>query len=152
MFLTQVDWQMSEGVRALSNLLNMLLEAASGCKVSVKRAVGWGYSGINLEGLKYWVGIIHDDPKKLWFRTRCRIDPDAAARLGVGKLTEEDFAQGGHVWWRSEELYSEETHFFSRSKVGQIRWLENFLQECLKMARSIEIPDQTPIPEKPEES
>jgi hypothetical protein len=152
MFLTQVDWQMSEGVRALSNLLNMLLEAASACKVSVKKAVGWNYSGINLEGLKYWVGILHDDPKKLWFHTRCRIDPEAAARLGVGELTEEDWAQGRHCWWRGEELYSEEVYFFSRSKVGQLRWLENFLQECLQRARSIETPDQPPIPEEPEES
>lgn len=152
MYLTQVDWQMSEGVRALSNLLTMLLEAASACKVPVKKAAGWGYSGINLDGLKYWVGVYHDEPEKLWFGTRCRIDPEAAARLGVGELTEESWVPGHYRWWRSAELYSEAIYFFSRSKVGQIQWLMGFLRECLDMARSIETPDQPPIPEEPEES
>lgn len=152
MYLTQVDWQLSEGVRALSNLLNMLLEAAAACKVPVKKSAGWGYSGINLDGLKYWIGVFHHEPGKLYFGTRCRIDPDAAKRLGVGELTEESWVPGHYRWWRSAELYSEAIYFFSRSKVGQLQWLMTFLRECLDMAHSIETPDQPPIPEEPEES
>ena len=117
----------------------------------VEKAAGWGYSGIKLDGSKYWVGVFHDEPGKLWFSTRCRIDPEAAARLGVGKLTEENWVPGRYRWWREAELYSESIYFFSRSKVGQLQWLMSFLRECLTMAHSIETPDQPPIPEEPQE-
>ena len=36
--------------------------------------------------------------------------------------------------------------------LGQMEWLIAFLRECLKLARSVETPDQPPIPEKQEES
>lgn len=152
MNLTQVGKYLPEGVRALANMLNMLYEAAMGCKVSVKRAGGWDYIGLRLDGLKYWIGVGYDDPEKLWFGTRCRIDPEAAARLGEGELTEENWVPGRYRWWRGAELASEAVHFFERSKVSQMQWLENFMRECLAMARSIETPDQPPIPEEPEES
>jgi len=155
MNLTQVSWQMSEGFRALSNLLNMLFEAASGCKVSVKKSTGWVptfHVGINLDGTKYWVGVNSAEPETLWFGTRCRIDPEAAARLGAGEVVEDNTVPGSYRWWRGAELASESVHFFSRSKVEQMRWLETFLRECLAMAHSIETPDQPPIPEEPEES
>jgi hypothetical protein len=150
MTLTQVGKYMPEGVRALSNLLNMLFEAGVACKVAVKKAAGWDYIGINLDGLKYWVGVNYSEPEKLWFVTRCRIDPEAATRLGVGELTEENWVPGRYRWWRGVELDSEPVHFFSRTKVNQMEWLESFVRECLSMARSIETPDQPPIPEQPE--
>ncbi len=91
------------------------------------------------------------EPEKLWFGTCSRIDPDAATKLGVGELTEESWVPGRYRWWRGLELDSEPIHFFSRSKVGQMQCLEDFLRECLAQARSIETPDQPPIPEEPEE-
>ena len=150
MTLTQVGKYMPEGVRALSNLLNMLFEAGVACKVAVKKSAGWDYIGINLDGLKYWVGVNYSEPEKLWFVTRCRIDPEAARRLGVGELTEENWIPGRYRWWRGVELDSEPVHFFSRSKVNQMEWLESFVRESVGMARSIETPDQPPIPEGPE--
>lgn len=156
MNLAQVSWQMPEGFRALANLFDMLFETAAACKVSAKKAVGWEPSwniGINLDGRKYWVGVNSAEPDTLWFGTyRCRIDPEAAARLGVGEIAEDNSVPGAYRWWRGIELNSESVHFFSRSKVGQMRWLMGFLSECLVMARSIETPDQPPIPEEPEES
>ena len=152
MKLAQVGWHMPEGVRALSNLLNMLFEAAMACKISVKKTASWDSMGVNLDGLKYWVGILHASPEKLWFGTRCRIDPEAAARLSGGEITEESWVPGRYRWWRGVELDSEPVHFFSRSKVDQMRWLESFLRESVTMARSIETPDQPPIPEEPEEN
>jgi hypothetical protein len=151
MTLTQVGKYMPEGLRALSNLMNMLLEAAAACKVPVQKAVGWDYIGLHLDGRKYWVGVDFAEPEKLWFRTRCRIDSEAAARLGVGEMTEDSWVPGRYRWWRGVELDSESVHFFSRSKVSQMQWLEDFLRECLAQARSIETPDQPPIPEEPEE-
>jgi hypothetical protein len=152
MILTHVDWGLSEGIRALASMLNMLYEAAIACKVSVKRSASSEYIGIRLDGQKYWIGLIYEDPEELWFGTRCQIDPEAANRLGEGELAEENWVPGCYRWWRGAELNSEAIHFFSRSKVGQIQWLMSFLRECLTMARSIETPDQPPIPEEPEES
>jgi hypothetical protein len=63
---------------------------------------------------------------------------------------EEGWVPGRYRWWRSAELNSEPIHFFARSKVSQMEWLEKFLRECLTLARSIETPDQPPIPEEPE--
>jgi hypothetical protein len=150
MTLAQVGKYMPEGLRALSNLMNMLYEAAAACKVPVKKAAEWESLGLTLGGLKYWVGVSFSEPEKLWFGTRCRIDPDAAAKLGVGELTEENWVPGRYRWWRGADLDSEPVHFFSRSKVSQMQWLEGFLRECLAQARSVETPDQPPTPEEPE--
>src|SRR6185437_13496342 len=49
MTLAQVGKYMPEGLRALSNLMNMLFEAATTCKVSVKKRGGWDYMGLDLE-------------------------------------------------------------------------------------------------------
>jgi hypothetical protein len=128
----------------------MLFEAASACKVPVRKTHGWDFIGLNLDGLKYWVGVYFSNPEKLWFNTCCRIDPEAAAKLGVGELDEASWVPGRSRWLRSVELDSEDVHFFSRTKVSQMQWLEEFLRDCLAKARSIETPDQPPIPEEPE--
>lgn len=155
MNLAQVSWQMPEGFRALSYLFDMLLEAAAACKVRAKKSVGWEPTwniGLNLERKKYWLGVDSKEPETLWFGTyHCRIDPEKAAQLD-GEVVEDKSVPGSYRWWRGVELNSESVHFFSRSKVGQLRWLMNFLRECLDMVRSIETPDQPPIPEEPEES
>jgi hypothetical protein len=151
MSLAQVGKYMPEGLRALSNLMNMLVEAASACKVTSKKSAGWDNIGLTLDGLRYWVGVNFSEPEKLWFGTRGQIDPEAAAKLGVGELGEENWIQGRYRWWRGVELDSEPVHFFSRSKVSQIQWLEGFLNECLSQARSIEVPDQSSLPSETEE-
>jgi len=151
MTLAQVGKYMPEGLRALSNLMNMLYEAADACKVSVKKQHGWSDIGLYLDGKKYWVGVNFSEPEYLYFNTCCRIDAEAAARLGAGELKEESWVPGRWRWMRWVELDSEAVHFFSRSKVGQMQWLEGFLRECLTLARSIETADQPPVPEEPDE-
>ena len=150
MNLTQVGKYMPEGLRALSSLMNMLFEAASSCKVTVRKSGGWDNIGLTLDGMKYWVGVDFSEPEKLWFGTRCQIDPDPVGKLGAGERAEANWVPGGYRWWWGVELDSEEVHFFSRSKVQQMQWLENHLRKCLEMARRI-TPDQPPIPEGPEE-
>ncbi len=150
MNLTQVGKYMPEGLRALSSLMNMLFEAAAACKVSIKKAAGWDSMGLTLDG-KYWIGVNFAEPEKLCFGTRCRIDPEAAAKLGVGEVTEENWVPGRYRWWQWVELDSESVHFFARTKVSQMQWLEGFLRDCLRKARTIETPDQPPISEEPEE-
>src|SRR5207244_2768119 len=122
-----------------------------GCQVTTKRSVlSFGdipkYVGFKLEGGKYWVGLDLEDPGKLWFSTRSRINPETARQLGEGEVRKDIRAAGQDRWYRAGDLESEEVHFYSRSKVEQIRWLEKFLRECLEMVHRIETPDQPPIP------
>lgn len=141
MTLTQVGKHMPEGLRALRNLLNMLFEAAAACRVSATQYVSWEHIGINLDPPKYWLGITFTEPEILWFGTWCRIDPQAARGLGVGGLYEDMQVDGGWRWSHGVELNCEAVHFFSRTKVSQMQWLEAFLRGCLEKARSIETPD-----------
>jgi hypothetical protein len=150
MTLIQVGKYMPEGLRALSNLMNMLCEAAAACKSQVKKGAAWDSIGLYLDGRKHWIGIEFEYPENLCFATQCRINVEAAARLGVGEVIEQSGVPGGYQWWRWVDLDSESVHFYSRSKVSQMEWLEGFLRECLAQARSIETPNQPPIPEEPE--
>jgi hypothetical protein len=152
MTLTQVGKLMPEGLRALSSLLNMLYEAAAAMKVSVKKTASWEHLGANLDQGKYSIGVACAEPEKLWFSTRCKIDVDAARKLGVGEISEENWVPGRYRWHRSADLESEPVHFFSRSKVSQMEWLMGFVRECVTMARSIEAPNQPPLPEEPQEA
>lgn len=152
MTLAQVGKYMPEGLRAMSNLMNMLIEAARALKLSVVKSPGWENIGVKLDGQKYWLGVSYAEPEKLWFGTRCRIDHEKVGELGDGEqLTEENWIPGRYRWWRGAELDSEAVHFFSRSKVSQMEWLEGFLRDCIAKARSVETPDQPPIPDTPEE-
>lgn len=150
MKLAHVGKYMPEGLRAWGSLLNMLSEAAAACKVPTNLVADWETIGLLIDKRKYWVGVNYADPETLWFGTRCRIDPEAAAKLGVGEVAEESWIPGGYRWWKGAELESEAVHFFARSKVGQMEWLEKFLRECLTQARSIETPDQPPMPDDSE--
>ncbi|MBX9585365.1 MAG: hypothetical protein K2X87_34085 [Gemmataceae bacterium] len=149
MTLAQVGKYMPEGLRALTNLMNMLVEAAAACRVPPKRAPAWDSLGLKLDGDRYWVGVNFEEPEKLGFGTRGRINRDSAVALGIGELTEEAWVPGQLRWWRGVELDSEPVHFYSRSKISQMRWLEGFLRECLDQARSIEVPDQPPPADDP---
>jgi hypothetical protein len=153
MALAQVGWQLSEGTRALHSFLVMLQESAKACPVTTKRTViGSGgvpkYVGFNLDGGKYWLGLDLEASGKLSFSTRTRIDPEAAHRLGEGEVVRGSWlpTENQYCWVRTADLESEQVHFYSRSKVEQIRWLEHFLRECLEMAHRIETPDQPPLP------
>ncbi|HWY88115.1 MAG TPA: hypothetical protein VNX28_15395, partial [Gemmataceae bacterium] len=151
MTVAQVSKYMPEGLRALSNLMNMLSVAAEECDVTVSNFVRRDYFGLNLEGRKYWIGVNFSEPEKLSFRTRSRIDPERAAKLGAGELHEDKQVPGGFAWYRKVELDSESIHFFSLLKPSQKQWLESYLRVCLDQARSIETPDQPPIPKEPDD-
>lgn len=143
MAIAQVNWHMGEGVRAHRSLLDMLEEVIRACKASVRKSNSWDWIGFWLDS-KYWIGVVFDDPEQLHFQTEgCRIDPQAANDLEVGMLVEPSSAPGGVMWRRTAELNSEEIHFYSRSRAGQVQWLEGFLQECLAMARTIETSNQS---------
>ena len=141
MTLAQVAHAMPDGVRALANFLNMLVEAVAACKASATKNAGWDYIGLKVDG-KFWLGIYFAEPEKLCFQTTCKIQRDAAAGLGVGEVWEVSWIPGRNRWGRTVELGSEEIHFFSRTKVSQMQWLQKFVTESLAMGRAIVSPDQ----------
>lgn len=149
MTLAQVGKYMPEGIRALSNLMNMLFEAATACQVEVGKP-RWDEDGIGLylAGKKYWVGVNFSEPENLYFNTcAVQVDPIATTKLGIGELQQEKWVPGLNRWISWVELDSELVHFFSRSKVSQMQWLEGFLRERLGQARSIELPEQPSVPD-----
>ncbi len=147
MSLEKVEYYLPDGLRALGHFLNMLVEAANACNVVPKISKGENHIGVTLAGNKYRMRVFYAEPEMLEFSTRTQVDPKAAAKLDTGEVTPRG---AGYRWRRSVNLNSEEVYFFARSKVRQMEWLENFLRECLKMARSIEIPGGPPIPEEAE--
>jgi hypothetical protein len=141
MTLAQVGKYMPEGLKAMSNLMNMLVEAANFCKVSVIKKPRWDNTGLELDGKRYWVGVNHDEPEYLYFSTdQMLIDVEAANRLPVGKTNQSQDVPGGTYWLRWIELDSEDVHFFARSKISQMEWLEQFLKESIEIAKTIERP------------
>ncbi len=148
--LDQVTPHLPDGLRALSNLLEMLLWVASYVKLPSKKSANWESVGILCED-KYWLGVRFSEPEKLIFQSMCRVDHRAAVKLGVGELVDPDEPISSHRYWRqTANLESEQIHFFYRSKVSQMEWLVDFFRVSLALARSIETPDQPPIPKEPE--
>jgi hypothetical protein len=130
----------------------MLCEAAASLKEKMITTKGWGYVGIILEDPKAIVRLDFDKPGELRFLTRCKINFEKAVKLGVGKVWEENWVPGKSRWGTILHLDSEAVHFFDHTKAGQMKLLEDWLKECISKTRSIETPDQPPIPENPEET
>jgi hypothetical protein len=150
MTLAQVGKFMPEGTRALASLRDMLREVAEKCSSEVALSFGWDYIGLYLDGKKFWVGVYFSKPEEILFATEkryCQIDRKKAEELKIGKVEPLAGVPGRPRWLHWVDMASEEIHFFARSKVSQMQWLEEFLRDCLKKARSIETPDQPPPPE-----
>lgn len=146
MTLVHVGKYMPEGLRAASHLMTMLTEAAAACRVPFQKGSGWDALGVTLDRGKYWVGVKCSEPEKLWFGTKARIHTEAGGRLPGWEV----LPPGGEFTaWRGEELDSPAVHFYSRSKVEQMEWLEDFIRVSLELARAVETPDQPPPPDDP---
>jgi hypothetical protein len=115
-------------LESLEKVQDMLTVAASACNLTAKKSRGKQYLGVKLDE-KYYVSVSVKEPNKLWFVTMRRIDPSAAARLGVGEVWQETWIPGRNRWGRSADLNLESV---------QMDWLVKFLNECLAQARSIE--------------
>jgi len=140
MTMSQVTWELSGGIRALRNFLNMLEESAhvAGCKVQVRGNTRW--SGVMLDGGNYSIAIYFDDPDRLIFETyKRRVRVDAAKELGIGYVFETDDKQG-HGWAYELDLTSEGVHFYARPRSSQMQVLELFIRESMELVKKIELP------------
>lgn len=156
MVMGQVTYEIFGGVRALRTFTDMLCEAAAACGLQALPSARPDYMGIkigaNLKKPDYYLGIYFDRPEVLVFQTDYRkVDPEAAARLGIEGVAEWPTKQG-HYWQRELNLQSEETAFSVRTKARQLQLLEKFLGACLDTVRRIEIHDETETPADKDDS
>ena len=77
--------------------------------------------------------------------------PRSGGSLGLGRVDEENGYPAATGGGDGVELDSETSISSRARRSSQMQWLEELLRECLTTARSIETPDQPPIPEEPEE-
>ena len=123
--MRQISWSLPDGVRALCDFRNMLRRAIEGKLQRIGLSPGWGWMGYNYDG--GWVGILFDSPTVLHFEVE----------LPSGDHKELTDCMGGTigtlrypnkpVWYCSEDLASEQVHFFARSQASQIQVLEGFV-------------------------
>lgn len=135
MTMQRINWQLPEGIRSLSNLLQMLAEAISALGHKPGFNFGSCYMGykIKQEG-KYWVGVTFDKPKILLFQTEnTTIDKGAAKTLNQG------YIRKNGDWIFEMDLESEEVHFFARSPESQLEAIKEHIRKGIEYAKSIEL-------------
>jgi hypothetical protein len=150
MTMGQVTWELTGGIRALRNFMNMLVEAAHVAGVKVQAKAYTSETGVFLDGHNYWLGINYDYPDRLLFQTWNRpVRPDAAQVLGVGDVHEWNNKKG-HGWGRELDLTAEDVHFYARPRASQMQVLETFIRESMTMAHRVEIqvPDSAAHPDE----
>lgn len=130
--MTQVSWELSAGLKALSNLRLMLAEAATANGLPATTYANKLWSGIRI-GKDYWAGIDYDSPTILGVGTWLGVaDPDEAEKLGLSLY-------GDDQAWHSVDLESEQVHFFARSRASQLRFLESYLKDSMAILRKLKL-------------
>lgn len=129
--MRQVNWQLEEGVRSLTSLIDMLKEALDSCKVEIhQRSAAWDWIGYYLEKKTLFIGIYYDSPGLLTINTEAKLIDNKPIPPTIGFYKES-------TWRNQLDLYSEDVHFFSRSKASQITCLEDFIKENVKYGLSL---------------
>lgn len=144
--MEKIDPTLCDGIRPLKNLMELLREGLKHCDVKhggVSFDLPYAV-GIQLDGKRYHVGVRFDEPSLLQFRTyEVRVDPDRARALAVGEIYEHEFPnkeRGTYRWRNVMNLAPENAAFFSLSTAEQLKQIQEFLQESLRVARQIEVP------------
>lgn len=148
MTMEKVTWHYLDGVSSFHSLLAMIEEAATALKLEPDFVMGRSrdFVGFYLCNKRFWIGILFSRPNEIRFNTQVnfRIASEKIEPLGVGESVKAKWHPDGLTWERFKALDSEEIHFFSRSKAGQMQWLESFLKESVALANQIEKPSVPP--------
>ncbi len=146
MSVEKVTWQLSDGVRSLVALMQMLREAAAnrGGKGIAPGASKeeWGVSFQIGKG-QYWTCLRYSEPEVLHFAAH-GINKNRAEEIGFGSVEIWKSKENSYSWWNRLNLGSEEVHFFARTKSNQIQCIEQFLRESIQAsAPSLEQGEKT---------
>ena len=136
MSVDKVTWQLTDGVRSLVYLKQMLYEAVSnfGCEeigqVGAQETCGWSF----VKGkVLYNVAMKYSEPGILHFKA-CGVNKSRAEQIGYGSVEPCKTKEGknSYAWCHRLDLGSEEVHFFARTKSNQIQRIEQFLRESIQ--------------------
>ena len=135
MSVEKVNRQLTEGIRALVALLQMVAEAAVNCgarRAEVGAAMDFYGYNFTVRNREYWTGIFYSEPQILQFKAY-GVSRIHAAKMGLGSVkpwkTKEKTI---YRWCKQLDLGSKEVHFFARTKSNQIMHIEEFLKECIQ--------------------
>jgi len=129
--MNQVNWQLTEGVIALRNVVDMLGEAIAACNVQIHMKSGaWQWMGYYIEEKRLFAGVYYDNPGQIVINTEVGLNDAIPIEPDIGRY------QNG-VWLNILELGSEDVHFFSRTKASQLACLEKFVTESVEFGRKV---------------
>ena len=129
--MNHVNWQLTEGVRALKNVVDMLGEAISSCGIEIcSKSGAWQWMGYYIESKRFFVGIYYDNPEQITLNTEVGLIDERPSEPEIGF-----YKDGG--WQNTLELCSEEVHFFSRTRASQLACLEEFLRNSVEFGRKV---------------
>ncbi|WP_165251208.1 PD-(D/E)XK nuclease family protein [Paludisphaera soli] len=142
-FLTQrgvtmeaVGWQLVEGMKAFRGLLGLVQEALAALKITFQKTNGWESINFYLDAKNFWVGMSYDRPGILIFSTLLSpVGSDGVEKAGFGRVEPEGNSPTGIKWVNELVLYSEDVHFFARSRASQLQCIEQFLKDSLAAAQ-----------------
>ncbi|HKP54946.1 MAG TPA: PD-(D/E)XK nuclease family protein [Chloroflexia bacterium] len=137
MTMERIGSEMAAGARSLTSLYSMLHKALTSAGLDLGKSLEYNWWGCKIGTGQYYVGVYLHEAFLLRFRTlNDRIDRAKAEALGRGRL----WTEGGRLRWEHViDLSAEEAGFFSMSTDEQMRFVEDFVKESLRMARDIVI-------------
>ena len=129
--MNQVNWQLTEGVRALKTVVDMLGEAIAACGLKIHSKSGaWQWMGYYIEDKRLFAGVYYDNPGQIVINTEVELNDDRPNEPDIGLYQNGD-------WRNILELGSEAVHFFSRTKASQMACLEKFITESVEFGRKV---------------
>jgi hypothetical protein len=139
MAIEVVGYELFAGVYALQNLLAMIGEALTSCKIPIyTKIAAWAYKGYYIDpSRKHFFGVYYDEPTSLIFEGS--LDPKGP---NYNKLREYLSTMGivdvNGRWTRKSELASEAVHFFALGKANQMHCVEEFVRESWNIFKDAE--------------
>jgi len=136
--MDRVGWELPAGIKAYTNLMDMIREALARENENATLAPAKDYAGFNVLDGKAWVGVVFDEPASVLLHSNgVAVDPAVAEAIGRGEVDDDPWYKGKLRWLDELKLDSEEVHFFARLKTGQMQVIESFVSAGLEAVRDL---------------
>ena len=131
--MEEISWQLKGGITDLINLIDVIGEALAVTNIKkIKKSASWKWRGYYIEGSKFFVGIYFNQPNLIIFNSEVELVVNRTKEPALGR-----YGEHGTGWQNELDLYSEDVHFFSRSKTSQLDCLEKFLNESFSYGQTV---------------
>jgi len=136
MVMEKVSWELTQGVRALSCLLEMLCDAIGQYQDKAKSFAGttnYAFQYFWVAGTECGAGIYFERPNVVVYEAY-NVDKRRADALGIGRV---DKKVKQSNWVNELDLDSEGVHFFASSLARQVEQLSEFIKSSTQAVRTI---------------